>query len=151
MRNHHDLFCCIAPGGLLRRRSRFGLRLSAMLSLEACPTARVNRLQKGDVVVPSVELRNPSKLHSCALPQKITFWRFEYQDGLRYGMVQRRNPLFSDGLLEPCKHCASDILHTIAYGPAQRWTSAAIWRVVLANPWGMGGSRKARLDACIAM
>lgn len=121
------------------------------LTLDADTVVGAHRLQKGDVVVPSAEFLNTGKLQSCALPQAVTFWRFRYEDGTRYGMVQRRNPIFSNGLLEPYKHCASDILHTIAYGPGQRWTSAAVWRVVLANPWGLGGSKKGRLDACVAM
>ena len=48
-------------------------------------------------------------------------------------------------------HCAADILHTIAFGPAQRWTSATVWIIILANPWGTGGPKRTRVASCIDM
>ena len=70
--------------------------------------------------------------------------------------VSNRCPLFSRALgTDPDSCLAIDTLHTVYYGPVMRWTAAAIWRTLLANPWGLVGSfdekislyvRRLRLD-----
>ena len=39
-----------------------------------------------------------------------------------------------------------DSLHTVYYGPMQKWTSATLWRILLKNPWNLPGSDSAVLD-----
>jgi hypothetical protein len=64
--------------------------------------------------------------------------------------VAHRCPLFSRQLgSNPAETLALDTLHTLYYGPIMRWTSAALWRLIKANPWNLCGTRDVLYDvAC---
>ena len=77
------------------------------------------------------------------VPTVVSFWRqrFGVQTKLPLDSVHHRSPLFDDLLgSSPCRNLAVDELHTLHMGPVQRCASAALWRVVLSNPWGFTGS-----------
>ena len=55
--------------------------------------------------------------------------------------IINRCPLFCDELhTSPDKSMAVDTLHTFNYGPVMWWTSSALWRLIMANPWQLRGS-----------
>eukprot|EP00959_Pyramimonas_sp_CCMP1952_P140285 2935389-Pyramimonas_sp.AAC.1 len=109
------------------------------------------QLSAGDVLVPSRSLNRVKDFFECQLPVSIVFWRFRYDaDRAREGHVIHRSPLMgADTGIEPCSHCAIDVMHTLCYGPIQRWTSSVLWRIIFANPWGVRATTKTnRLEMC---
>ena len=113
-------------------------------------TADVPRWQltAGDVLVPSKELLDIGKLETASLPLEVTFWRQRVDIGGKpIGLARRRNPLFSRDLdTSPVQNLAVDSLHTLYFGTMQRVVSAALWRVVLHNGWGIIGTKAHRLE-----
>ena len=58
--------------------------------------------------------------------------------------------MFSRALgTDPDSCLAIDTLHTVYYGPVMRWTAAALWRILLANPWGFVGSFEEKMSLCV--
>eukprot|EP00959_Pyramimonas_sp_CCMP1952_P078749 1646282-Pyramimonas_sp.AAC.1 len=59
-----------------------------------------------------------------------------------------RCPLFDIAELHtsPSRSLAVDSLHTLYYGPVQRYVASAMWRVISTNPWNCTGTLKARLE-----
>eukprot|EP00959_Pyramimonas_sp_CCMP1952_P311886 6527388-Pyramimonas_sp.AAC.1 len=90
------------------------------------------QLRQGDVLVPSQTLHRVKDFFDCPLPVDPVFWRFPYDsNGARSSSVIRRNPIFGDACgIDPCTHCAIDLMHTLCYGPIQRWASCVLWRIV---------------------
>eukprot|EP00959_Pyramimonas_sp_CCMP1952_P080473 1681733-Pyramimonas_sp.AAC.1 len=61
--------------------------------------------------------------------------------------MRHRCPLFSRALgTSPTASLAIDSLHCLYYGPIMRWVSAAIWRLILVNPFGFSGGLEEVLD-----
>lgn len=115
-------------------------------------TSRVGNLVPGDRLVPSATLLDIEKLDSKAVPFVVVFWRARYEapGGACLDAVINRNPMFDPALgTNPVRTLAIDNLHTGYYGPAMRFTSSVIWRALLSNPWGLGGTTEEKLDlAC---
>jgi len=108
-------------------------------------------LRAKDRLEPSDELADVSFFDDRPLPFRAVFWRPTYDaKGSRMDPVHHRNPLFAEDLAtSPVQCLAVDTLHTLYYGPVMRWVSAVVWRVLLANPWGFRGAKKAKLElAC---
>ena len=107
----------------------------------------------GDRLEPSVTLQDVSKLESLDMdtPIELTFWRVSLAgDGTSMDAVCHRCPLFSDVLgTSPDRSLCVDTLHTVYYGPVMRWVSAALWRMALANPWGLRGTADVQKELAI--
>ena len=99
------------------------------------------RLLPGDRVEPSCSLSDIGSIERARTPFVITFWRPRKSGRSIIDPVAHRNPLFCRALhSNPNRTLAIDSLHTIYYGPVQRWTCSAFWRLVLTNPWGCPGT-----------
>lgn len=108
------------------------------------------QLEVGDRLVPSPLMLDTAVVDFGPLPLQLLFWR-ERKDntGAIRDAVINRCPLFNDELgTSPKATLAVDSLHTLNYGPMMRLCSAAIWRVLLSNPWSFGGNTETRLDLC---
>ena len=108
-------------------------------------------LMRGDRVVPSPRMLDTSVIDEGLLPLRVLFWRpTRNAQGLVVDAVVNRCPLFSPELgTSPSDTLAIDTLHTVNYGPMMRFTTAAIWRVLLLNPWGFVGNQDARMELCV--
>ena len=93
-------------------------------------------------VEPSAGLGDIMLLYSKRLPLVVTFWRAHYDDRNRCtDSVNHRNPIFCEELgSNPEDVLAIDSLHMVYCGPIMRWTAAALWRVILSNPWMFPGA-----------
>ena len=105
----------------------------------------------GDRVVPSAEMTNVRMFDTIELPIVVTFWRATFDDrGRCADFVINRSPLFCTDLgTSPTRTLAIDSLHTIKYGPMMRWTRAALWRVIVLNPWRFRGTIDVKLELAI--
>jgi hypothetical protein len=108
-------------------------------------------LEQGDRLVPSLHLADVAQLATAPLPLDIVFWRATADGrGAVLDRVNNRCPLFSRALgTDPDSCLAIDTLHTVYYGPVMRWTAAAIWRALLANPWGFVGGFDEKISLCV--
>eukprot|EP00959_Pyramimonas_sp_CCMP1952_P384554 8059620-Pyramimonas_sp.AAC.2 len=106
------------------------------------------RLKPGDFAVPSDRLIKIRDVFTQATPFQIMFWRtVKDPNGLRFGIVVRRSPLFVPALgLEPSSAMAVDFMHTICFGTIQRLISCIVWRIVFANVFGCRGSKESKID-----
>ena len=93
-------------------------------------------LQQGDRLVPSSGLQDVFEIRTKILPMNVVFWRPTYVGVVLQDSVVNRVPLFHPSLgISPQETMAIDALHTVYYGPVQRWGSATLWRLALSNPW----------------
>ena len=83
-----------------------------------------------------------------AVPFTAVFWRTHTDHvGRCTDISNHRNPLFCDELgTDPSHVLAVDSLHSVYYGPMQKWASATLWRILLRNPWNLPGPDSAVLD-----
>eukprot|EP00959_Pyramimonas_sp_CCMP1952_P175383 3665631-Pyramimonas_sp.AAC.1 len=72
----------------------------------------------------------------------IVLWRPRKDStGKVIDAIVRRCPLFDEYLhSSPARTLAIDELHVLFIGPAQRYVSASLWRIILKNPWSIRGS-----------
>merc|ERR1712078_837149 len=49
-------------------------------------------------------------------------------------------PGLDEILVEPSDVLAIDSLHTVYFGPLMRWIAAALWRILLLDPFNLHGS-----------
>ena len=104
-------------------------------------------LRKGDRLEPSQALLDVDHLRRAELPITCTLWRATYAGAVCLDPVIRRCPLFSPAIgTSPVASLAVDTMHTVYFGPAMRFASAVLWRVLLGNPWGIRGTQAAILD-----
>lgn len=110
--------------------------------------AALPQLKPADRVAPTPEMLDHALLDTMEIPFHITFWRSSWdRTGSCKDPVIHRNPLFSVALgTSPNRTLAVDALHTVYYGPVMRWTSAVLWRVLWANPWGCVGAKPLKLE-----
>ena len=95
---------------------------------------------------PSADLRDPHRLRFLDIPLRLVFWRNRLDGRTNLDPVLFCNPIFSEALAtSPLRSMVVDTLHTVYLGVMSSWTSAAIWRVLLANPWGIVGTQEAKL------
>ena len=106
-------------------------------------------LEAGGRLEPSEHLLDIAAVDTAGLPLQLVFWYVRAGlGGHSLDSVAHRCPLFSTVLeTSPQRTLAVDSLHTLYYGPMMRWTSAALWRTLLSNPWGCTGS----LSACLEL
>ena len=99
-------------------------------------------LLPGDRIVPSPIMLDTRVVDDAPLPLTVLLWRGRFDaGGSCTDAVVNRCPLFSEALgTSPSSSLAIDDLHTLNYGPMMRWTSAAIWRILLRKSWGFAGS-----------
>ena len=97
-------------------------------------------LRVGDRLTPSPDCPDPSGYRTCQIPCTILFWRPTFDaKGCLLDPIVWRNPIFDPELgTSPAKTMVVDALHTVYYGPAMRWASAVLWRILLSDPWGFG-------------
>lgn len=105
-------------------------------------------LQPGDRLEPSMELRDTHGLEKSKLPIDVCLWRPRKDDtGKIIDCLHHRCPLFSQRLgTSPQRSLAVDSLHTLFLGPVLRYVNGVLWRVLLANPWRIGGDLNTVLD-----
>ena len=112
-----------------------GRTIKADLQIDGQPL-----LLAGDRLEPSQQLMDVGALHLVPLPLTVVFWRVSRLEDQVTDAVHHRCPLFCEELhTDPVGTIVIDTLHTLYYGPIMRWTSAALHRVVAANPWGIRG------------
>ncbi len=94
-------------------------------------------LRRGDRLEPSKALINPNLLEFVQLPVTVYFWRCHFDSKKRnVDWLSHRSPLFGERTgIHPHLHLTVDSLHTVYLGTMQRWTSAAIHRILQGNPW----------------
>ena len=102
-------------------------------------------LQQGDRLEPSRALLDTHALETAELPITVCLWRTRRGDGGKaIDAVSHRCLLFSQRLhTSPASSLAIDSLHTLFLGPVLRFVSAALWRILLLNPWEFRGGVKA--------
>ena len=106
-------------------------------------------LEGRDRVAPSPALLDVRLLDTVALPCAVTLWRPRGDFRLRIcDTVIRRNPIFDGDICRggPAEVLAVDTLHTVHLGVIQRLVSAILWRLLLANSWGIRGSQEHVLE-----
>lgn len=105
-------------------------------------------LRQGDRLEPSPTLMDVAKFDDQPVPFQAVFWRASRDArGSIQDQIFRPNPVFSNDLgINPWRSLAIDPLHTLYYGPVMRWAAAALWRVLLANPWGVVGTQEVRVE-----
>ena len=115
------------------------------------------RLEEGDFLSPTPSLPDVMAIHTTQLPHTCVFWRLRFDFAKRSaGGCQHRNPVFGNQSLglagldvitvEPADVLAIDSLHTVYFGPVMRWISAALWRILLLNPFRIVGSSSCILE-----
>jgi hypothetical protein len=101
-------------------------------------------VMKGDRLQPSGLLQDIGSLSSVQLPIRVKLWRANYSaedtpkvtDAMNF-----RSPLFDSSIhSSPANTLAVDSLHTVSLGTAMKWASAALWRLLLGNPWKIPGT-----------
>jgi hypothetical protein len=108
-------------------------------------------LLRGDRLEPSVELPDVGDLRSARPPITLTFWRRHMETQRCLDRVLRRNPLFSAELgTSPQRTFAIDTLHTLYYGPIQRFVQCVAWRAIEGNPWGFRTGLEETLELGVA-
>eukprot|EP00969_Alexandrium_andersonii_P245307 10841409-Alexandrium_andersonii.AAC.1 len=95
-------------------------------------------LEAGGRLDPSEHLLDIAAVDTAELPLQLVFWYVRVGLGKHsLDSVAHRCPLFSTVLeTSPQRTLAVDALRAVYYGPITRWTSAALWRTPLSNPWG---------------
>ena len=117
----------------------FGRELDAELQIGA------QRLFRGDRFEPTPELPDVALVDTAPLPLVVKFWRNRRDFRSRNcDPVIRRNPIFD--VCEPLRVLAIDSLHTVYSGVAGRYVSAIVWRLLLANAWGVRGDQSTILE-----
>jgi hypothetical protein len=108
-------------------------------------------LLPGDRLTPSPTLLDIGRLEETCTPLEVVFWRPRRYGDQLLDSVYHRCPLFDDLQLgtSPHRTVAIDSLHSLNYGPMQRWCSAALWRLLLANPWRVAGDAATKLDVAL--
>jgi hypothetical protein len=108
-------------------------------------------LQVGDRLEPNENLIDISLLSSVQCPCKIVFWRVRFEDKDRpMDSVSHRCPLFSERIhASPASTLAIDAMHTLMIGPVMRYVAAALWRIVLRNPYNMNRTLEAMIGATV--
>jgi hypothetical protein len=97
-------------------------------------------LRTGDKLKPSDDLLDTSDFVNMPLPFVAVFWRPNIVDGVSFDPVHDRSPIFDEEIgTSPDETLAIDTLHTLYYGPANRWSSAVLWRLVLGGKWSSRG------------
>ena len=106
------------------------------------------RLEGGDRLEPSPSLPDTAAFPALALPAQVVFWRERrLPGGASLDSVVHENPLFAEDLgTSPSETLTVDALHSLYMGPVMRTAAAAIWRVLLLNPWGHQGPKSQKLD-----
>ena len=95
-------------------------------------------LAVGDRLEPSEHLHDIGALEGVAVGTTVIFWRRTMVGDTCVDPVRHRCPLFDRDLhTSPHDTISVDSLHTLYYGPYMRWTAAALWRLIKANPWGL--------------
>ena len=109
----------------------------------ALPVAIGPQILPGDSLQPSRHLMSIHDLEHAAPPLTLAFWQKEFHGEAVMDSVVHRNPIYSDALVtNPARTLAVDSLHTLYYGPIQRWVFAAIWRILMSNPWRIRGDKE---------
>ena len=108
----------------------------------------VRNLLVGDRLVPHAGMLNITIFDEATPPFDLLFWRATADaKGKISDHVINRCPLFQRALgTSPARTLAVDTLHSVNYGPMQRWCSAAVWRVLLSNPWHYNGTMEQRME-----
>ena len=93
-------------------------------------------LLPGDRLEPSRDLPDVGAFVQTARPFTAIFWRRSLDErGRCTDRVAHRNPLFCEPIgRAPHLQLGQDVLHGIYYGPVMAWTSATLWRILIANP-----------------
>ena len=106
-------------------------------------------LAKGDRLEPCESLQDPHAFKVRAVPFQCLLWTVSCSaQGSLLDPVVHRCPLFDESTGITPDNIAIDALHTVYYGPVQRFASAVLWRVNLSNPWDVRGSTlDSRLEA----
>ena len=129
----------LVPNGC---KVKHGVVESCSVATPPCPA-----LEVGDRLEPSPTLPDIGKLTTAQTPCTFTFWRTHHHGKSIIDLVVHRCPLFNVALhTSPTHTVVHDSLHTLYFGPIMRWTSAALQRVLQANPWGLRGTIPARRD-----
>ena len=104
-------------------------------------------LLRGDILEPSRDLINPNLLEKSAAPIDVVFWRTNLDaKGRNTDWLSHRSPIFGDRTgIYPGLHLTVDSLHCVYLGVMQKWTSAAIHRLLEANPWEQVGDFKLQM------
>ena len=122
-----------------------GRTIKANLQIDGQPL-----LLAGDRLEPSQQLMDVGALHVVPLPLTVVFWRVSRLEDQVTDAVHHRCPLFCEELhTDPVGTIVVDTLHTLYYGPIMRWTSAALHRIVAANPWCVRGTPAKIRDICM--
>lgn len=110
-------------------------------------------IQIGDRLEPSADCWDIARLSDVRTPANVVLWRTRRDsEGRLLDPVVHRCPLFSTRLhTSPHRTLAIDSLHTIFLGPALRYCSSALWRIVLRNPWRYRGDVKVVIDNTVAI
>lgn len=139
LREERDRQLILAQGELHYSKGKRGGRILR------CPVPSLG-LEAGMALKPSQGLLDIADFEDKQLPLRVVFWKSHEDDRKRTtDPVTHRNPIFSEELgTSPARSLAVDLLHTVYYGPMMRWTSAALWRVLLRNPWGDKGPKATR-------
>ena len=105
----------------------------------------------GDRLEPSLELPDVADFRTAKIPITVVFWR-RHRDGTKcMDAVLHRNPIFSSVLgTSPQRTLAIDTLHTLYYGPIQKYVQCVVWRVIAGNPWRFNGGMEERLELAAA-
>lgn len=92
-------------------------------------------LRVADRLAPSPELPDIAGIEHINLGTQVKFRRRSMEGQSCADRIRHRCPLFMTHLhMTPSRIVANDILHTMNFGPLRRYCSAALWRIISANP-----------------
>ena len=105
-------------------------------------------LQCGDRLEPCESMQDPHDFKTKPVPFQCMFWTAHFNGQNLADPVVHMCPLFDEVTGVTIDNLCIDALHTLYYGPVQRYASAVIWRVLLSNPWEIRGrTLDSRLNA----
>ena len=103
---------------------------------------------KGDRLEPCDAMPDPHEFFKKTPPFQTLVWRANMDGQRLLDPIAHSCPLFDEVNGITIENMTVDTLHTMYFGPVQRVSSAIAWRILLANPWGVRGSRlDQRLEA----